>query len=319
MNGTPPVAVAVLYEHPTWSLDLVARLRDRLADRGVDVVGIDIGDPEAIPHPSEWSRFGLWVNRINVMPSPARTTGGRAGEVVATTRQLLLAIDAAGAPVVNGFRCHALGASKAAQAALFAGVGLATPATAPIASATEAVAAAELVGYAIVTKPNVGGSGAGIARYDRRRDLAAAIAAGSVDLGADGSGVVQRVVDSADDLVHRIEVLDGRPLYATEQPIQPGAFNYCAADGCTAEGPTVVEPDPAMAEAAVAVMKEAGADIGGIEYLIAADDGRPVVYDFNPYSNFVTDHAGGQLAFDPVERYLDAIEARIGPALPTRS
>ena len=309
MDGSPPGAVAVLYEHPTWSVELIERLRDRLAGRGVEVVGVDVGDPASNPHPSPSADIGLWVNRINVMPSAARTATGRAGAVVAATHHLLLALDAAEVRVVNGFRCHALGASKAAQAALFVDLGLATPATASIASAGEAVAAADGIGFPVVTKPNVGGSGHGIGRYDDHAELAAAVYTGTVDLGADGSGVVQRFVESADGLVHRIEVLDGRPLYATEQPIQAGAFNYCAADGCTVDGPKIVDPDPGMADAAVAVVTAAGADIGGIEYLISADDGQPVVYDFNPYSNFVTG-AERDLGFDPVDRYLDAIERR---------
>ena len=311
MNGSSPGAVAVLFEHPSWSIDLIDRLRHRLDGRGIEVVTVDIGDPATIPDPSEWDRIGLWANRINVMPSPTRTAAGLGGTVVATARHLLLALDAAGAAIINGPRCHLLGASKSAQAALFAGLGLTTPATTAIASPAGASVAADRVGFPVVTKPNAGGSGHGIVRFENAEELRAAAAGGQLDLGPDGTGVMQRFVESADGLVHRIEVLDGRPLYATEQPIQSGAFNYCAADGCTVDGPKLVEPDPIMANAAVSVAAAAGADVGGIEYLIATDEHEPVVYDFNPYSNFVTDVIG-DLGFDPVERYLDAIERRIG-------
>ena len=43
-----------------------------------------------------------------------------------------------------------------------------------------------------------------------------------------------------------------------------------------------------------AICRAAGADLGGVEYLLREESGSPCFYDFNPYSNFVS---GGKEMF----------------------
>jgi len=294
------VRVALLYEHPTWSIALVARMRER----EIDVTPIDVGALSGSRVAID-GHYDIWANRVNTMPS-----AGRPHSVVAATAHLLLSLEARGERVFNGARTYALGGSKAAQAELFAHLGLHTPSTIPVQQTDDLRAAADLLGFPILSKPNIGGSGTGIVRYDTAEQLDSSIRSGQVDLGTDGTGVGQRVINSADGFVHRIEMLHGELLYATRQPIQEGAFNYCAADGCAIDGGAdsieIVEPATELVGQAAEIMRAASADVGSVEYLVDADGGGPCFYDFNPYSNFITDH-DHKLGFDPIDRYIDAL------------
>ena len=298
-----PERVGLLYEHPTWSRSL----RERMVGRGIDVVAVDVGAGQPTPGPTGPADPAVdrWINRVNTMPS-----AGRPPTVVAATGHLLLDLEVRGRRVVNGHRTWAVGASKRAQLALFRRLGLETPSTIAIDRPEAAPAAASEIGFPVLVKPNVGGSGSGIERFDRAADLRAAVAAGRLDLGIDGTGVVQEVLESADGTVHRIEMLGTDLFYATDQAVEPGVFNYCAADGCAVDGGiALVDPPPDVVAAAASVLAAVGADVGGVEYLVDRVTGRARFFDFNPYSNFVTGR-DSELGFDPIERYLDHVLAR---------
>ncbi len=291
--GTTGV-VAVLHEHPTWATPLL----DRLVERGIEVLAVDVGRSRPPgPPPAGVDR---WLNRINAMPS-----AGRGPSVVAAAGHLLLGLELRGELVVNGHRAWAVGASKAAQLDVFDRVGLATPPSVAVVDPGAIPAAAADIGFPLLVKPNVGGSGQGIVRFDGPDELAAAVAADRLELGVDGTGVVQRVVEPADGLVHRVEMLGPELFYATDQVADPDRFNYCAADGCAVDRIAIVEPDPEIVAAAAAVMEASGADVAGVEYLVDVETGRPCFFDLNPYSNFLSGR-DGELGFDPIDRYLDA-------------
>ncbi len=292
--------VALLYEHPTWSTGLI----ERAHQRSVDVTPIDIADFDFSVDDLD-DRFDLWINRVNAMPS-----AGRPASVVAATGHILLALELRGHRVVNGSQTHRIGGSKAAQAALFGQLGLGTPASVGIFRPNDAMQAARAIGFPVLSKPNVGGSGSGIMRHDSATELEQAVAGGHLDLGIDGTGLMQRVIESADGLIHRVEMLGSSFFYGTQQHIQADAFNYCAADGCALEpgGATIqlFTPDDIVIEQAARVMAATSTDIGGVEYIIDAVTGKPSFYDFNPYSNFVSGY-DEQLGFNPIDRYLDFV------------
>ena len=291
--------IGLLYEHPSWSAALI----DRAVQRGIDLRPFDVGDPAIDPLAA--TGIDVWVNRVNAMPS-----AGRPASIVAATGHLLLALELRGATVINGSTTHRIGGSKMAQSTLFEQAGLNAPASIAIYRAADAVGAAEQIGFPVLTKPNVGGSGSGIARHDDLAGLRAAIGSDQVDLGIDGTGLVQEIIESADGLIHRVEMLGDSLFYATQQALQPNAFNYCAADGCAIEpGGSAIqlfEPPQPIVEAMQRVMTAASTQVGGAEYIVDATTGEPTFYDFNPYSNFVTGF-DGQLGFDPIDRYLDFV------------
>jgi hypothetical protein len=72
-----------------------------------------------------------------------------------------------------------------------------------------------------------------------------------------------------------------------------------------AKKPLRIEAFDPPGEMVDAVLRIAGAghlDVGGVEYLVAARDGLPYVYDINALSNFVTD-APALVGFDPHARF----------------
>lgn len=90
--------------------------------------------------------------------------------------------------------------------------------------------------FPVLVKPNIGGSGAGIRSFATSAELRDAVTAGTVELGLDGTTLVQEQRPAADQSVVRIEILDGQFLYAIRLLLLPGSFNLCPADYCELPG-----------------------------------------------------------------------------------
>ncbi len=295
--------IALLHEHPQWSQRLIRRFRDD----GIDTQPIDIAElsfDTAALSPD----YPLLVNRVNVMPSATRPAA-----VAFHTVHFLRWLELTGVRVVNGAQAHLSGASKAVQNGIFASLGLDFPAALAICRAQDAPAAAQRIGYPVIVKPNIGGSGTGIARFDDAEQLQREVDAGRLDLGVDGTGLVQAYIES-DGFIQRVELLGDELFYAIRQRLRSGEFNYCAADGCHSGGNAIepFAPQAAIVARAAAIVRAAGADLGGVEYFIDQRSGRPCFYDFNPYSNFVAD-GEALLGFSPEQRFVDFIRRLYPP------
>ncbi len=300
--------LAILYEHPQWFAPLFAVL-DR---RGIDFVAIPAEDhsfdPADLTPPAP-----LIFNRI-AMSSFLRS----AEHPVFYAQSLLAHWQAAGARVINGPDVLALDASKARQLSLLASLGLATPATRVVHRAADLADAAEKIGYPLVIKVNIGGSGAGIVRYEDRGALETAVAEGTVPDSADKVLLVQAFVPARGGTITRIETLAGRYLYAIDVD-GGGAFDLCPADACLAEPGKVAvtitraDPAPELIAAAERIAQAAGLDVGGIEVMIDDADGRALFYDINALSNFVANSLD-VLGWDPHETLVDWLEQQIAGA-----
>jgi biotin carboxylase len=198
--------------------------------------------------------------------------------------------------------------------------------------ATRAVAAAEGLRYPVLVKANIGGSGAGIVKYESRDALAAEVAAGKVLLGLDGTALVQEAAPLRDGHITRVETLGGRYLYAINVYPATGSFDLCPADACqTTRGVELVRSACAVDAARTGLRVEAATpsaeiiaqveqiaratrlDVGGIEYLVDDRDGKHYFYDVNALSNFVAD-ANNVIGFDPFVRLVDYLATRAGLA-----
>jgi len=303
--------IAFLYEHPDWSNSLIEAFRQR--DIKLELVNIaDAAFNTAVTS----CEYDVVINRVNIMPSAECNP-----RVVFQTQHYLNWLELCGVPVINGARSHSIGSSKALQNGVFSSLNLNHPEGIAVYGGSDILQAAEKTGYPLMLKPNIGGSGAGIQRYNTADELTAALQNRMVDLGVDGTGLVQSYIQS-DGYVYRVEVLGDELFYSIRQPVQEGVFNYCAADGCsTADdldfcvvgGGAGIEkfeaPRSVLADV-VAIVKTCGADVGGVEYFIEPDTGQPCYYDFNPYSNFVG-NGEAILGFSPEQRYIDFVMSRI--------
>lgn len=298
--------LAILYEHPQWFAPLFAALDRRGVDyRALHADGLVV-DPAASDPPAL-----VVFNRV------AMSSFLRAPEhPIFFAAAALAQWQACGASVLNGASALTLDASKARQLALIARLGLGIPATRVVHRAADLIAAARTLSFPIVVKANIGGSGAGIVRYDDLGSLGAAVADGLVPDSIDRVLLVQEYVQPRDGTITRIETLAGRYLYALEVD-GGGSFDLCPADACALPGrPTItmkaVEPAPALIAGAEAIVAAAGIDVGGVEVLIDRD-GTPRFYDVNALSNFVADPLN-VLGWDPHERLVDWLEQQIAEA-----
>jgi len=224
---------------------------------------------------------------------------------------------------VNGSRGFAHEISKALQLNLLERLGLPYPKTVVIHHASQAALAAQEIGFPLVVKPNIGGSGAGIVRFSSVAELDAAIADDNLYFGIDSTALVQEYFPARDAVIVRVEILGGRYLYAIQIHTTGETFNLCPADICRSTkgeelariacpvdapktGMTVEGYDPPapVKKDTERIMQAAGIDVGGIEYVIDDRNGRLLYYDINALSNFVADPER-VIGFNPYARLAD--------------
>lgn len=315
-----PRPIGIYYEHPDWFRPLFQEL-DR---RGTpyELINADRHSYDATN--GDGRHYGLVFNRM----SPSAYLRGR-GHNILYTLNYLAHLEQLGVRVVNGLQAFRNETSKALQISLLKSLGLPFPAAHVINHPAQAPAAAESLRYPIVVKANIGGSGAGIVRFDRREDLGRAVAEGRIDLGLDHTALVQEFIPARDGHITRVEVLGGKFLYAIKVYSTGDSFNLCPADichtndgvelsrgACAVDAPKNnlrVEGYTPPAEVVIAVeriMAAAGIEIGGVEYMIDDRDGRLYYYDINALSNFVAD-APRVIGFDPFARLADYLESEV--------
>ncbi|MES2177403.1 MAG: hypothetical protein V4550_06025 [Gemmatimonadota bacterium] len=314
--------IAVYHEHPDWFKPLFAELERR----GLPYVRLDASSHRYDPA-ERTSPYSLVVNRA----SPSAYLRGHAASTFHTLHWLRH-LERVGTPVINGSKTYGYELSKASQADALAELGIPVPRSVVINNPDQAVRAAIDLRYPVLVKANIGGSGAGITKYETAAALEAAVARGDVNLGVDGVALVQEAAPLRDGHITRVETLDGNYLYAINVYPAIGSFDLCPADACqTTTGVELVgaacavdavksglrvegyTPPTEIIEQVERISRFTGLDIGGIEYLIDDRDGKPYFYDVNALSNFVAD-APNVIGFDPWVNFVDYIEARIADA-----
>jgi hypothetical protein len=304
--------LAVFYEHPQW-FEPLFRVLDA---RGVDYAPIRIQDHVFDPADTR-PPAPVILNRL------AMSSFLRQSEHALFYCQAVLGHwEGLGARVINGTAPLAFDLSKARQLSLFRGLGLATPRTFAAHRAADLPRLAEEIGYPVIVKANVGGSGAGIVRYDDPQMLSDAVADGLTPMGVDGVVLVQAYVAARGARVIRCEVLAGRLLYAIALDGAGSTFDLCPADVCMIDKPTITieaySPPAEIVAAVERIARAASLDVGGIEYMIDDRDGRAKFYDINALSNFVANPVE-TIGYDPHENLVDFLAGEIRAAHQRRS
>ena len=320
---TAKPALAIYYEHPDWFRPLFAELDQR----GIPYDLIDAREPFLYDPADLQRKHKVLFNRMS--PS-AYTRGG--GSAILYNLNYLAHLEGIGTRVINGYKAFTFEVSKALQLSLLAELGLSAPRSRIIHRGSDAPAASTGLRFPVVVKANIGGSGAGIVRYDSVEDLQAAADGGFVELGLDDVALVQEYIPARDGHITRVETLGGKYLYAIDVYPEAGSFDLCPADACqTKDGAQLahhensactleaakkglrVEATTPPAEVITDCEKIAqatGIDVGGIESMIDERDGRRVYYDINALSNFVAD-ATRVVGFDPHARLVDFLAAKL--------
>ena len=325
--------IAIYYEQQHWFKPLFAEL-DR---RGTPYVKLDAtAHVYAIEdHPED--RFSLVVNRM----SPSAWNREH-GDCIFYTLGFLDHLERRGVRIINGQKAFRTELSKAAQLSLLDSLHLPYPKARVIHRGSQALAATEGLRWPIVVKPNIGGSGAGVKRFDTPESLERAAANNELAFGLDSTALVQESIPARDSHIVRVEVVNGKYLYAIKVHITGETFDLCPADICrTTDGVDLnraacpidapktgisVEGYEPPAEAIVDVeriMSHCGIELGGIEYIVDARDGdardgdgrdgQRLYYDINALSNFVAD-GPRVIGFDPFVKLVDWLEAEAATA-----
>ena len=289
--------LAVFYEHPQWFEPLFREL-DR---RGVDWTPIQIQDhtvDPADPRPPA----PVVLSRL-AMSSFLR----QSEHALFYSLAALGHWESLGARVINGPGVLAYDLNKARQLSLFRRCGLEIPNTRVAHRREDLPRLAAEVGFPVMVKVDVGGSGAGVLRYETAGELEAAVADRLTPVGVDGVALVQDYVPARGARVIRCEVLAGRLLYAIALDGAGSTFDLCPADVCMADKPTITlsafRPPPEIVAAVERLSVAARMDVGGIEYMVDDRDGRAKFYDLNALSNFVA-RPLEVLGFDPHEPFV---------------
>ena len=310
--------LVVLFEHPEWQKPLWNAL-DR---RGVNYAAVDL--KRAAFDPDEVPAARLYFNQA----SPSAYVRGNT-RAVPLALSLMRSLELGGARVLNGSRAFSLELSKSAQCALLRKLGIAHPHSLAFNDAETAIANWR-VGWPALLKPEQGGSGARMFLLNSGEELSRLLREQPELWLPDNLLLLQEYfpVDPARGIV-RMEFLGGKLLYAM-RVVSHGAFNLCPSEACNPEAgsggdshcaipaavaakPVEFYPYPEVPAAAVAsgeaIMAAGGLDVGGIEYLEAAD-GRLVIYDVNANSNLRAP-TGQAFGFDPFERVVDYLIGKI--------
>ena len=325
--SSTPLPIAIYYEQPHWFKPLFAEL-DR---RSTPYVALSAVDHTWSPADHPEKLYSLVLNKM----SPSAWNRGH-GDQIFYTLGFLEHLETRGVRVINGTQAYRSELSKASQLTLLDRLHLGYPRAAVIHRPSQAPDAATQLRFPIVVKPNIGGSGAGVKRFDTPSQLEFAAQLDPTDedaitLGLDTTGLVQEFIPARDAAIIRCEVLNGRFLYAIRIGITGDTFDLCPADICRTPVGTQLQrsacsvdtlADQAKAKLSVEaftpppdaiadverIMREAGIELGGVEYMVDDRDGQRLYYDINALSNFVAD-GPTVLGFDPFARLADWLEA----------
>ena len=302
------MTVHVLHENPEWMPPFAAAFAAEGVDWDETLVTGGSLDLTAEPPP------GLWWSR---MSASAHTRGHTAAAEHA--RALLDLLEAYGRRVVNGRAVLDLELSKVRQLALLRAAGVAVPRTIAVVGdrPDDLLAAAAAIGPPAVVKPNRGGKGLGVTRFDSVDELAAALPA--LDEPVDGVLLVQEYVEPSRPRITRAEIVGGELVYAITADTERGGFQLCPADACAVDGTPAslfalrTEPLPAgLADAYESFARWHGLEVAGFEFIETAD-GRAVTYDVNTNTNYNPDveAVAPRSAARAVARYLGTLDKEI--------
>jgi predicted ATP-grasp superfamily ATP-dependent carboligase len=315
---------AIYHEHPDWFKPLFTELDNR----GIPYLRLNPAAHQfAIEAPAP--RYSLFFNRMS--PSAYLREGTQG---IFYTLNYLKYLEGHKMPIVNGYKAFTYETSKALQLQLLQSLGIKYPRSRVVNHLSKLEEAADGLRWPVVVKANIGGSGAGITRYDSLHALQQDIKEGSISFGVDHTALLQEFIPARGGYITRVETLGGKYLYAIRVYITGDTFNLCPADICqTSDGKELVRnacaveapktglkvegytPPAAVVRNIETIVQHSGIDVGGIEYIIDDRDGEIYYYDVNALSNFVAD-AVNVIGFNPHEKLVDFLEERAGIRTP---
>jgi len=316
--------LVVLHEHPEWHKPLFAALeRRKIAFEAFNVTSAAFSNAD-VPGAR------LYFNQA----SPSAYLRGNT-RAVPLALAFMRTLERLGARVLNGSNVFALELSKSVQATLLRSLGIDTPFSITFNYVRALRQHEHAMLWPALIKPDQGGSGARINVVDSLDAVERLFDANPGIWQPDNLFLLQELLPHDPERgIVRLEFVGGELLYAM-RVVTHGRFNLCPSPVCNPEDgdgicevpaadmsvePPEFYPFPEVPREAVStaarIVREAGLDVGGIEYL-ETPDGRRVFYDINANSNLRPSVAAA-FGFDPFERVVDYLARELGVASPKR-
>ena len=163
--------IAIYYEHPDWFKPLFTELEKRgLPYEKIDAVNhqFDIAD--------NTRKYSLVFNRMS--PS-AYLRNGTQG--IFYTQSYLKFLEDNSVPTINGYKAFQYETSKANQLSLIQKLGFKYPKAKVVNHTSQLIRATNGLRFPVVVKANIGGSGAGIVKYNSEASLTEDILQNQID------------------------------------------------------------------------------------------------------------------------------------------
>lgn len=281
--------VVVLYENEDWLAPLVASLERKKIPyelRFVNGGQIDIATP---PKPA------VYINRM----SPSSHTRGHM-DGVRFMRDYLGVLEAYGLPVINGSRSFVFELSKVRQHSALEAFGIPTPRTIAAIGFESFREAAEKIEPPFITKHNQGGKGLGVQLFQSRKAFWDFLNENKYEDSPDGVNLIQDYIKPAKEHITRVEIVDGKFLYAINSSTEAG-FELCPADACAIDDAFCpvgeaadagkfqhadnIQADTPIVQQYIAFCQAHSIDVAGIEF-VEDVEGNQYTYDINCTTNY---------------------------------
>ncbi|PTB86156.1 alpha-L-glutamate ligase [Pseudidiomarina aestuarii] len=295
-------SIVIMHENEEWVVPLHAAFKAR----GVEATEWFL-DTGVVPYDSV-PDDAVYYNR---MSASSHTRGHRFAPEL--TRMALTWLEKNNRTVVNGTPALALETCKLSQYRALEAAGLHVPATRAVVGREQLVAAAVAFDqWPLILKPNRGGKGLGVARYDSVAALEQFVGSDAYAEPLDGIWLLQAYVRPQAPYITRAEFVGRRFVYTVQVNTEDG-FELCPADVCDigdAFCPATEEPaaneykltltdrynEHDIIRKLQGFLEQAQVDVAGIEF-IESENGELMVYDVNTNTNYnsgAEQRAGGE-------------------------
>lgn len=291
--------IVIIHENDEWLVPLRAEFKKR----GVNAreMFLDTGVVPFTEEPSD----AVYYNR---MSASSHTRGHRFAPEL--TRAVLTWLEGYQRTVVNNTGVLALEVCKISQYAALQRAGLQVPKTHAVVGMQHVLQAAEQFNqWPLILKPNRGGKGLGVQRFNSLAELQTYVERTDHEEPLDGIWLLQEYIQPKEPFITRAEFVGRKFLYTVQVNTEDG-FELCPADNCSIEDkfcPTGAEPAPSASASGApeahkftiterfnnhsiisqleGFLRDNAIDVAGIEFIENAE-GELFVYDVNTNTNY---------------------------------
>lgn len=279
--------IVVLHENEEW----LVPLREAFQARGVKATEWFLN--EGVVPFTETPADAVYYNR---MSASSHTRGHRYAPEL--TKLVLTWLESQNRTVVNGSQVLALEICKLSQYAALQRAGLQVPKTHAVVGRQHLLGAAEqFAHWPLIVKPNRGGKGLGVQRFDHPEQLSAFVTRDEVEEPLDGTWLLQEYIQPKAPHITRAEFVGQRFIYAVQVSTEDG-FELCPADNCSIDD-KFCPTDQTSNKFTITqrfnghdiirtlenFLRSNDIDVAGIEF-IENERGELFVYDVNTNTNY---------------------------------